>query len=122
MSGVFDRLGSKLQTGEGEGLSPSHIATLPPAQRKIVRLLLRELELSYQAICDAMMALPDGERLNKDEIDEALKALALEGWVIRMGDTTITYEVNMRRKAPSTLAKAIWSALDSRISDSKLQK
>jgi hypothetical protein len=119
MTGVFDRLNSKLQSSGGEGLNPAQIAGLPPAQRKIVRLLLRELGLSYQAICERLASPTENDSLAVEEINTALDTLAKEHWLIRMGDANPTYEINLRHKSPSNLPISIWSALDSKIGESK---
>lgn len=120
MSGVFDQLQGKLGEGGEEGLSPIQIASLPPIERKIIRLLLRELEMSHNGLWEAMQALPDAERPTREEMEKALENLANEGWVIRMGEGEFRkYEPNMRRKPPSTLAKAIWATLGSKIAEGK---
>jgi hypothetical protein len=120
MSGVFDSLKGKMDEHAEDGLSPIQIASLPPLERKIVRLLLRELEVSHGAVWEAMQALPEAERPSRNDMEAALENLATEGWVIRRGEgDSRNYEPNMRRKAPSTLAKAIWSSLGSRIAETK---
>ena len=120
MSGVFDSLEGKLDEHAEDGLSPAQIAGLPPVERKIIRMLLRELEMTHAGLWEAMQAFPEDERPTRQDMDAALDNLTNEGWVIRMGEGDARhYEPNMRRKAPSTLAKAIWSSLGSKIADSK---
>jgi hypothetical protein len=47
MSGVFDRLSKKLgEKDDSSGISPLDLANLPQAQRQLMRILLRELEMS----------------------------------------------------------------------------
>jgi hypothetical protein len=120
MSGVFDSIQKKMDDSGSEGLSPIQIASLPPIERKIVRMLLRELEMVHEGIWEALQKQPEGERPTREEMEAAMENLANEGWVIRMGEgDNRKYEPNMRRKAPSTLAKAIWAQLGTRIADSK---
>jgi hypothetical protein len=120
MSGVFDSLKGKLDENSEDGLSPILIASLPPTERTIIRLLLRELEMGHDAIWEALQDLPEGERPTHDAMEAALDNLANESWVIRMGEgQSRKYEPNMRRKAPSALGKAVWSQLGSRIAANK---
>jgi hypothetical protein len=64
MPGVFDRLQKEIEDKQGEGgITALDLAQLPPALRKIMRLMLRELQLGTGQITEAMMALPEGERL-----------------------------------------------------------
>ena len=118
--GVFDRLNSKLEAREMEGgISALDLRDLPPGLRKVMRLMLREVEMTYPAIGEAMEAMPEAERLNRSELDQALEQLSKQGWLIKLGEERITYKVNLRRKAGSTLAQGIWNALDKRIEESK---
>jgi hypothetical protein len=121
MSGVFDRLSKKLgEKDDSSGISPLDLANLPQAQRQLMRILLRELEMSLSSLMDVVNELPEEQRPDQTKVEEALKALALEGWVIKMGEGgQITYKANLRRKAPSTLAQSIWSTLDARIGEAK---
>lgn len=122
MSGVFDRLNNKLGGDQSDsgGISPIELAKLPPVQRLLMRLLLRELEMTETAVREAMAAQPADKRPTDPELEEALKELQREGWVIKLGEgAVVTYKANIRRKAPSTLAKSLWSALDSKIEETK---
>jgi hypothetical protein len=120
---MFDSLKGKLEENPEDGLSPIQIASLPPTERKIIRLLLRELEMSHAAIWEALQALPEDERPGYDEMETALDNLAAESWVIRMGEgDSRKYEPNMRRKPPSVLSKAVWAQLNNRIADNKASR
>jgi hypothetical protein len=114
--GVFDRLHKKLQLEtQEEGISPLHLADLPPTLRKIMRFMLREVEMSYQGICEAVADLP-GDKIEQHELDDALEELRQQYWLIRRGEgDRVTYQVNLRRKAGSKLAAGIWGSLESRI-------
>ena len=117
MSGVFDRLQSQLSSSDDEGgITPLDLAELPPVLRKIMRLMLREIEMSYSDLCEAAKALPEADSLSPAEFDKALDALSNQGWLIKMGEENVTYRVNLRRKAGSTLG--LWATLQSRIEES----
>ncbi len=119
MPGVFDRLQKEIQDKQGEGgITALDLAQLPPALRKIMRLMLRELELGTAQISEAMTALPENERLSPQQLAEALETLTQQSWLIRIGNTErAIYKVNLRRKAASTLASGIWQSLDSKLKD-----
>ncbi len=119
MGSVFDRLNNRLGP-QSDGIGVADLAQLPTVQRQIMRILLRELELSQAGLDAALAGLPDDRRPPQDEVEPALKTLTREGWVIRMGEgETITYRANLRRKPPSTLATSLWAALDARIEESQ---
>jgi hypothetical protein len=117
MPGVFDRLNKEIEDKQKEGgITPLDLASLPPALRKIMRLMLRELQLKYPELCDAMDAMPEKERLTRDDLDDALSTLTQQAWLIRIGEgSKAIYKVNLRRKAGSTIAAGIWSSLDSKL-------
>lgn len=119
MPGVFDRLQKEIEDKQGEGgITALDLAQLPPALRKIMRLMLRELELGTGRIKEAMAALPESERLSPEELAQALEALTQQGWLIRIGKSErAIYKVSLRRKAGSTLASGIWKSLDSKLKD-----
>ncbi len=118
MSGVFDRLQKKLDVQKHEqGISPLEIAQLPSNLRKIMRLMLREVDMKYSNICKAIQELPENNRLTTPELDDALRALTEGNWLIKSGEGEfLSYKVNLRRKAGSGLDKDIWTALNERIS------
>jgi hypothetical protein len=118
---IYDRLQKKLEVQkEEEGISAGDIAQLPPALRKIMRLMLREIELTHKAICEAMDALPANDRLNHSELDQALNTLTDQNWLIRRGEGEgLNYTVNLRRKRGSNLDMTFWKALDGKIAESK---
>lgn len=117
MGGLFDNLGKKLENrDQEEGISPLDLASLAPPLRRIMRLMLREVEMTYPELCEATEKLPEGQRMSREDLDQALEALRGQSWLIRLGqDELITYKVNLRRKRGSTLSGGIWDALDSRI-------
>ena len=119
MPGVFDRLQKEIESKQAEGgITALDLADLPPALRKIMRLMLRELQLSHPQLTEAMAAMPEAERLAPKELDEALEVLTRQAWLVRLGEgKKAIYKVNLRRKSGSTLAGGIWNNLDSKLKD-----
>lgn len=119
MPGVFDRLQKEIKDKQGEGgITALDLANLPPALRKIMRLMLRELELSYPKLTAAVASLPEAEQLPAKELDKALDVLTQQAWLIRIGQgEKAIYKVNLRKKAGSNLAGGIWNTLDSKLKD-----
>ena len=119
MPGVFDRLNKEIQDKQQEGgITPLDLAGLPPALRKIMRLMLRELQMTYPRLCEAMDSMPEAERLTRDDLQVTLSTLTQQFWLIRIGEgEKAIYKVNLRRRQGSTLASGIWSSLDSKLKD-----
>jgi hypothetical protein len=118
MGGIFDRLQGQLSSQDDEGgITPLDLAELPPALRKIMRLMLREVEMTSLALHEAAETILDVDRMEPAELDEALDALSRQGWLIKMGEENISYRVNLRRKAGSSLG--LWASLQSRIEESE---
>lgn len=117
MPGVFDRLNKEIQDKQKEGgITPLDLADLPPALRKIMRLMLRELQMNYPRLREVMESVPEAERLSRDELDAALSSLTEQFWLIRIGTgEKAIYKVNLRRKEGSKLAAGLWTKLDERL-------
>ncbi len=119
MPGVFDRLQKEIENKQSEGgITALDLAELPPALRRIMRLMLRELELGHPQLMEAIQSMPDSEKIQPKELEEALDVLTRQNWLIRIGSgPKAIYKVNLRRKAGSTLAGGIWNALDTKLKD-----
>lgn len=119
--GLFDRLQNELEDRAKEGgISPLDLATLPPRLRKIMRLMLREVEMTYVELREATAKMDEMDRLSDAELTEALNSLASQSWLVKLGqDEMITYKVNLRRKGPSSLASGIWATLDDKMTSEK---
>ena len=117
MPGVFDRLQRQIEDKQQDGgITALDLVELPPALRKIMRLMLRQLQMTYPQLCESMQNLPENERMSPDELSQALDMLTKQYWLIRLGeDERATYKVNLRRKAGSTLAQNIWATLDNKL-------
>ena len=119
MSGVFDRLQKQINDKQKEGgITALDLADLPPALRKIMRLMLRQVQMNYPQLCEAMEKMPENERMSQSDLDEALKTLSQQAWLIQIGEgERAIYKVNLRKKAGSTIASGIWQSLDAKLKD-----
>jgi hypothetical protein len=117
MSGVFDQLQKQIDDKRKEGgITILDLADLPPALRKIMLLMLRQLQMNYPQLCNAMDQMPEDERLTRANLDEALKKLVEQAWLIQIGEgERAIYKVNLRRKAGSKLGEGIWQNLDTKL-------
>ena len=114
MPGVFDRLQREIENKQQDGgITALDLADLQPPLRKIMRLMLRELQMNYPRLCEAMDGMSQAERLSHADLDAALDTLTKQFWLIRLGEgERAIYKVNLRRKSGSTLADGIWRNLD----------
>ncbi len=114
MPGVYDRLSKALEISRREnGISPLDLADLPPALRRLMRLMLREVVMKYSDLRS------QANDLAPAELDAALQTLTAQHWLSRYGEGELTcYRVNLRRRAGSRLNPDIWSALEARIRSS----
>ena len=119
MPGVFDRLQREIESKQQDGgISALDLVDLAPPLRKIMRLMLRELQMNYPRLCEVMDGLSESERLSRAELDDALNTLTKQFWLIRLGEAErAIYKVNLRRKSGSTLGSGIWNALDAKLKD-----
>lgn len=119
MTGIFDRLQKQIDDKRKEGgITVLDLADLPPALRKIMKLMLRQLQMRYPQMSAAMDQLPEDERLTRDNLDKALEKLVEQAWLIQIGEgERAIYKVNLRRKAGSKLGESIWQNLDAKLKD-----
>lgn len=117
MAGVFDRLQRQINDKNQQGgITALDLADLPPTLRKIMRLMLRQVQMSYPQLCDLMDGLPENERLTRNELDAALDTLTQQAWLTRLGEgVKAIYKVNLKAKSGSTLASGIWASLDEKL-------
>ncbi len=116
-NGIFDRLDSEIKNKQKQdGITALDLVDLPPALRKIMRLMLRELQMSYPRLREAINSMPDADRLTPDQLDSALLSLTQQLWLTHIGEgEKAIYKVNLRKKTGSTLAAGIWSTLDEKL-------
>jgi uncharacterized NAD(P)/FAD-binding protein YdhS len=118
---IFERLQKRLEVDKHEeGISPLDIADLPPNLRKIMRLMLREVEMTDVELHQAVGEMPVTDRMSAAALDQALDELTRQFWLIRRGlGERVTYQVNLRRKSGSRIAQGVWNVLDSKIGEAK---
>ena len=114
---VFESLQKRLEVEKREeGISPLDIADLPPNLRKIMRMMLREVEMTDTELRQAVEEMPAVDRMSPSDLSQALNELTRQFWLIRRGlGERITYQVNLRRKAGSKIAQGVWNVLDNKI-------
>ena len=119
MDGIFDRLQKQIdEKSKKEGMTLLDLADLPPALRKIMRVMLRQLQMSYPQLCEVVDQMPNSEWMTRVQLDETLKKLVEQAWLIQIGTgERAIYKVNLRRKAGSQLGENIWNSLESKLKD-----
>ncbi len=117
MPGVFDRLNKEIENKQKEGgITALDLADLSPTLRKIMKIMLRELQMTHPRLGEVIDAMPEDQRISRTQLDEALSALTDQFWLIRIGEKEkAIYKVNLKRKTGSTLAAGIWSSLDEKL-------
>lgn len=118
MNDLFDRLQNELDIrAKKDGITPLDLAELPTPLRRIMRKMLRAIELDKQEIAKIFNDLPAEERKEVKNLEDALKILTKQGWLIALGEkNNMRYKVNLRRKRGSELAADIFNKLDERLS------
>lgn len=117
MTGVFDRLQTKIEDKNKQGgITALDLADLPPALRKIMRLMLRQIRMGYPQLCAAMDGLPEPERISHADLDRSLETLTAQAWLTRHGQgAKAVYKVNLRVRSGSSLSDGIWALLDEKL-------
>jgi hypothetical protein len=93
------------------------IANLPPTQRKIMRLILRKVEMTYTEVCAAVEALPEADCVSRADLDQVLQALTQERWLVRTDKELFpSFRANLRRnvterETPKRERRNIWEVL-----------
>ncbi len=120
---IFDRLQRQLDIQKREqGISALELMDLPPNLRRIMKLMLREVVMKYTHLAKAVAEFPPASCMTPAELDQALKTLVEQNWLIANGEGEfLSYRVNLRRKAGSALDRDIWAALNDRIAKSSKQ-
>lgn len=92
--------------------NPWDLTRLPDRARQVMRVMLRETEMTHHDLSAAVQTLPKGYRLDPGQLGEVLDALVQEGWLAPPGDEqTDTYKLNLRWKPGGAFAQAIWGTL-----------
>lgn len=89
------------------------LAELPPPLQKLLRVLLRKIELDFSSLLEAANAFPMEDRLDNEELELALYDLSEKGWLNRNSEgDAVYYKVNLRKKDKRRNTNSIWSMLD----------
>lgn len=92
-----------------DGLSTLVLTNLPPAHRKLIRLILRNVEPSYAELCQMVADWSGDEQLSPASLDEALKSLHEQHYLIQIGDANDRrYKVSFSRRANRELTQNLW--------------
>jgi len=100
---------------------------MPDAARRIVRIMLRRPQMTYDEIRAAMEALPEDKRASHAELDEALELLCQLKWLVKeQAGKAVVYKVGIgskpgsdvtragpKREAGQTQIEQLWDAVDS---------
>jgi hypothetical protein len=83
---------------------------LPPLERGIVRLVLRDITISHSRLSQIVSS---ERRIDQASIDQALDHLTLMQWLICQGSGQQKfYRVNTRQRIGTNSAQCIWDDLD----------
>lgn len=99
---------------------------MPDAARRVVRILLRRPQMTYDEIRAAMDALPEDKRASRAELDEALALLCQLKWLAKEETAeNVVYRVGIgakpgsdvtragpKREAGQTQIEQLWDAVD----------
>jgi hypothetical protein len=117
MSNIFDRLQKKVEQQEASekpgGISPLDIASLPPKPKKLMRLLLREHEMTLKELREAVQEGDDLGDMTEEDLLTSLKDLTRQFMLTERGEgERRSYMVNLRwRKG----GQGIWQILQEKL-------
>src|SRR5262245_58313368 len=95
-----------------EGFSILDFGDLPPDWRTVLRLVLRGNTMTDTQRWAAVQALPEDERMSRNQLNDVLTTLCNRRWLMMNVDNQRTfYRVNIRRRTTHALAHHIWNAL-----------
>jgi predicted transcriptional regulator len=95
--------------------NPWDLADLPLPQRQVMRLMLRETQMTGEELSQAVKALPADRRFDDTALRTALQSLVEGQWLVssREGQTT-RYVINLHQKRGGAFAQDIWATLADR--------
>ncbi|HVU13715.1 MAG TPA: hypothetical protein VHD90_20705 [Phototrophicaceae bacterium] len=68
---------------------------LQPLERCVVRLILREVTMTYPQLCEAITTLPVDQQMDQPKLDTVLDQLTQNHWLVREYDhNLLSYRVN----------------------------
>lgn len=94
-----------------DGLSTLVLTNLPPAHRKLIRLILRKVEPTLAELIQAVADWPADEQLSQADLEGALKSLYEQHYLYILGDDVDRrYKVSFSRRANRELTQNLWDA------------
>lgn len=85
---------------------------LPAFERCVVRLLLRETELTYAELVEAVGTLPDDQQMDQAQLDAALEHLTGSQWLVGEGEGhKRRYRVSLSQRN-SVSNSGMWDGLE----------
>lgn len=94
-----------------EGLNTLALTSLPPLHRKLIRLVLRQVEPTDAEVREAVAGWAENEQLDPAELDAALKTLVEQHYLIELNrETENRYKVSFSRRARRELTQDVWDA------------
>lgn len=108
MTSISDILNTYFESADPSGgMSTLHLLSLPGPINRVLRLFLRNKEMPYEGLRNALDDMPADSRLNYAELDEMLELLCKREWLIRSEqDGRAIYAVNLRPAVASATTKA----------------
>jgi hypothetical protein len=109
MSGIYEQL--KSQLGDGfdpkAGFSTLDMIHFPAPVRRIIRIVMRRMEVSLEDLNKAIQELPEEKRPSQEEVDESLAAMIKVGWLEQTEREGVSYyRIDMGKKAGSEVTRA----------------
>jgi len=109
MSGIYEEIKRHLgaNVDANTGFSTLDMMFFPAPVRRILRMMMRKVEMSYDELRKQIDELPEEKRPLPEEIDESLDALVKIGWLaMTMTGNARVYRLEMGIKAGSAVTKA----------------
>jgi hypothetical protein len=88
---------------------------LPPNQYTVMNVLAEPRELTYQALCSAIFALPEDKRLTQSEIDSTLYELVKLGYVTSFfenGHLNYMMQLSPNKRPSKRDEQRLWNKFD----------
>jgi hypothetical protein len=98
-----------------EPLNAAELSHLPPNQFALLSVLLEPRELSYTALCAAVKALPEAQRLTQSQIDGTLFELVKEGYLtsfMENGDVVYLLQLRPGKRPSKRDEQRLWNKFD----------
>jgi hypothetical protein len=93
----------------------SDLAHLPPNQYTVMNVLADPRELTYQALCNAVFALPEDKRLTQSELDSTLYELVKLGYVTSFfenGHLNYMMQLSPNQRPSKRDEQRLWNKFD----------